>query len=272
MTRGSKSGQAQSHCSKKAMANFQDSDNERWHNRFLQQSQWTESVRIFLVEHLQLQKSKNILEIGCGTGVITADMASRLNASLHGLDLNFDFLRKAANVAFAPFFCCGNAYSLPYPDQIFDVCFCHFLLLWLSDPIAALIEMARVVKKGGWIIIMAEPDYGHRIDYPPVLEALGKQQEESLKTQGANPSIGRSIAHLLNKIGLQQIKYGLMGGQWGIPLPYEQLQSEWQTLRSDLKGTAIESRIDELIEVDRNAWEEGYRVLYVPTFYAWGKV
>jgi len=254
------------------MINFEHPETERWHNRFLQQSHWTEALRSFLVEQLHLRETQNILEIGCGTGVITVDLASRLNARVRGLDINFGFLRKAAVVSSIPEYCCGDAYRLPYPNQIFDACFCHFLLLWLSNPLAALIEMSRVVKKGGWVIIMAEPDYDRRIDYPTMLAALGKQQEESLKTQGANPNIGRSIANLLYKAGIQQIRHGLMGGEWGYQPDHKQLESEWQTLRADLQGTGIESQINELLEIDRKAWLEGYRVLFVPTFYAWGKV
>ena len=78
----------------------------------------------------------------------------------------------------------------------FDICLCHFLLLWIANPLAALKEMRRIVKPGGWVLALAEPDYGSRIDFPPELEALGQAQSKALQSQCADVSVGRKLRGL----------------------------------------------------------------------------
>jgi ubiquinone/menaquinone biosynthesis C-methylase UbiE len=51
----------------------------------------------------------------------------------------------------------GTAYSLPFPDESFDVVTCQTLLIHLRSPEKALLEMKRVVRKGG-IVICVEPN------------------------------------------------------------------------------------------------------------------
>jgi len=75
--------------------------------------------------------------------------------------------------------------------------------------------MRRVVKPGGWVVALAEPDYGGRIDYPDQLSALGWKQASALSAQGADTNAGRKLAGWLAETGLKGIQTGLLGGQWG---------------------------------------------------------
>jgi hypothetical protein len=72
------------------------------------------------------------------------------------------------------------------------------------------------------------------------------------------------------------IEVGVVGAQWtGVP-SQEEIISEWEIIISDLgylKNTSEVMRTSEEIrKMDENAWENGVRVLYVPTFYARGTV
>jgi hypothetical protein len=132
--------------------------------------------------------------------------------------------------------------------------------------------MARVTAPGGAVFVLAEPDYGGRIDYPLELEQLGIWQHEALKNQGAEPYLGRQLASILNKAGLQNIEVGVLGGQWkGKPEKHE-WESEWMVLLSDLQNYVPLERLEQLQKIDANAWKRGERILYVPTFYGWGRV
>lgn len=248
------------------------SEVESWHERFQEQARWTETVRGYIVEQLKLDQASNILEVGCGTGAVTSAMEDRLNARIHGLDINLLFLFKASQSHRSVKYIGANAYTIPYRRGAFDACYCHYLLLWLDDPLAALREMQRVVRKGGWVILMAEPDYEKRIDYPPPLVNLGQEQADSLARQGANPNIGRSIAHLMVQTGYQNVVSGLMGGQWSAQPDLTQTDSEWDTLIDDLGGSQSDDQFMAMRKIDMQAWQAGYRILFVPTFYAWGQV
>jgi hypothetical protein len=64
----------------------------------------------------------------------------------------------------------------------------------------------------------------------------------------------------------------VLGGEWGELTDLETKSSEQQTLISDLGCMMDRTEIDTLLQQDSEAWENGHRILYVPTFYAIGKV
>ncbi|MCE5206744.1 MAG: class I SAM-dependent methyltransferase [Chloroflexi bacterium] len=243
-----------------------------WHARFLQQAGWTRQVRDYLAVELGLANDARILEVGCGTGVITAELGKYGPTQVCGLDISPAFLRKATDCDKQTFFTCADAFRLPYRKRVFTHCVCHFLLLWLAQPLPALKEMIRVTQSGGSIILFAEPDYSARIDYPESLKKLGVLQAQSLASQGADPNIGRSLAHLLVQAGCVDVHSGLMGGQWGSQTGSGFIRSEQDILRADLSGRIPDDELERLLSFDRQAWKDGIRILYVPTFYAWGRV
>src|SRR5665648_121045 len=134
-----------------------------WHARFTQQAGWTSPLRSHLYQRAGLQNASLVLEVGCGTGAILSDLPTITDASIHGLDLEYTRLQEAGMHVPSASFVNGNALALPYPARLFDVCFCHFLLLWVGDPVQVLREMHRVTRTEGAILVMAEPDYSQRM-------------------------------------------------------------------------------------------------------------
>lgn len=252
---------------------------ENWHRRYLQQAQWTAGIRQYIYDALRLEPTSRILEIGCGTGAITQDLQRRffqpgqkLASTIHGLDIDWQALQFARRQDADTLFVCGDALRLPYASRIFDFTLCHFVLLWLRDPETALGEMARVTRPGGFIAALAEPDYGGRIDHPPALSELGQMQAAALTAQGADPQMGRKLAGLFARAGLKNIHTGLPGGEWSAPPAPEAWNSEWDTLEKDLGHLLSKGQLEILRQIDANAWQRGERVLFVPTFYAYGQV
>ncbi len=219
-----------------------------------------------------MERARRVLEVGCGTGAILLDMEQAVPLGLYGVDINLPGLRQAQKHVPLAQLITGNALRLPYASASFDITFCHFLLLWVKDPQTALAEMRRVTRPGGYVVALAEPDYGGRIDYPEALVPLGRLQARSLANQGADPLLGRKLSGLLNDAGLESVQVGLIGGFWNCPPTPEALELEWDVLTSDLDGTIPTNLIPALREIDHKAWEQGSRILYVPTFYGWGQV
>ena len=247
-----------------------------WHRRFTLQSRWTLATRKYLYDRPGVAKSKKMLDVGCGTGAITQELTQRAGSSITGLDINQEFLEIADSENPSANFLLADAHQMPIESSIFDICLCHFLLLWVETPIKVVNEMKRVTKPGGAILVLAEPDFGGRIDFPYDLSILNEWQTESLINQGANPTIGRELKSILNQSGLMDIEVGVVGAQWtGVPTQ-EEIISEWEIILSDLgylENTSEVMRTSEDIrKIDDDAWASGDRVLYVPTFYAWGKV
>ena len=242
-----------------------------WHQRYSRQAAWTRSLRKFLFNRIDVDISGRILEVGCGTGAVLMD-ACDASSMIHGLDIDRDYLSLCKINAPSASLVQGDAYKLPYDTDSFGAVYCHFLLLWLSHPLSALIEMKRVAWPGGYVVAMAEPDYGGRIDHPADLALLGQWQAEALMRQGANPQMGRHLSGIFHQAGLENIQTGILGGEWqGMP-PIEERESEWETLKADLAGAVPVNQLSQYKESEAKAWQEGSRVLYVPTFYAIGCV
>jgi SAM-dependent methyltransferase len=243
---------------------------EDWHQRFSHQAHWTEQVRAFLFNRADLKPGSAVIEIGCGTGAVLSRLPEQ--AKRFGLDIDMAYLRHAAAGVPPAALTCGDAHSLPFPDGAFDAACCHFLLLWVADPLEAIKEMSRICKPGGAVLVLAEPDYGGRIDHPEALQSLGQAQTNSLRAQGADPFMGRQVAGLMAAAGLVNLQIGIIGSQWEPPLSPHHQNSEWETLAHDLADQLPENQFNDYREVDRVAWEDGSRVLYVPTFYAYGEI
>jgi ubiquinone/menaquinone biosynthesis C-methylase UbiE len=247
-----------------------------WHNRFSQQAGWTRQARQYLFSRLGLKSGSRVLEAGCGTGAVLGELAQSGASSWHGLDIRLDYLQLAQQYVPTAQLSAGDAHHLPYAKASFEAACCHFLLLWVRDPLGVVAELSRVTRPGGAVLLLAEPDYGGRIDYPYELAIVGEWQSQALARAGANPQIGRRMSALLSRAGLVEIESGVLGGQWSQAPAEEDWQMEWQVLRADLEQLPSvlpgrEADIAALQEIDRRAWQRNERVLYVPTFYAWGR-
>ena len=242
-----------------------------WHTWFSIQAGWTQPVRTWLYQQAGLTTARAILEIGCGTGVITGELARSGSARVVGLDLNTRMLTFARQRGDDVSYVQADAHTLPFPDASFDVIVCHYLLLWLTDPARGVREMARVVRPAGRVLACAEPDYGGRIDHPSEMVPLGRLQAESLRRQGADPELGRRLGELFVAAGLRAT-VGVMAGHWDLPAsPDDGFEAEWTMREHDLAGLLSLDELRQLRIADRQALMEGRRILFVPTFYALGR-
>jgi ubiquinone/menaquinone biosynthesis C-methylase UbiE len=246
-----------------------------WHARYNQQAQWTAQLRSYLYKKAGLDDAGRLLEIGCGTGAVLADFPVR--AGVFGMDLSLPALRQAFIHAPGASLCGADASHLPFANGAFDMLMGHFVLLWVSDPLQVVKEMRRVTRAGGAVLALAEPDYGGRIDFPEELAEAGRWQAESLRRQGADPLLGRKLAGIFTRAGLRNVQTGVLAGEWknapgGSLTDNAQSNLEWDVMAADLAGKVAADDIQRLRRVDELARQRGERVLFVPTFYAWGVV
>ena len=240
-----------------------------WHTRYAQQANWTRGLRSYIFEKAGLENTRCVLEVGCGTGAILSGVSKR--PTLHGLDIDPVALMECHVNAPDAFLIQGNALQLPYPDESFDIVYSHFLLLWVHQPLQALLEMKRVTRSGGYVIAFAEPDYVNRVDQPDELIALGKWQTEALKRQGANPALGSQLAGLFFEAGIHIVETGTIQSQGNEPSA-DEWEIEWDVIESDLAGWVPDADIQNMKRLDKKAREQKVRVLHVPTHFAWGRV
>ncbi|MBI4168451.1 MAG: methyltransferase domain-containing protein [Acidobacteria bacterium] len=107
-----------------------------------------------LARRLSVQEGMRVLEVACGTGIVTRHLRDRLPAGARfvATDLNHPMIdyarRKLAGkrgVEWQP----ADACVLPFPDGSFDALVCQFGLMFVPDKKAALKETRRVLVGGG---------------------------------------------------------------------------------------------------------------------------
>ncbi|MCS7304659.1 MAG: class I SAM-dependent methyltransferase [Thermoguttaceae bacterium] len=170
------------------------------------QAEWLAPFRAGLLRRAAIAQRKSVLDLGCGPGLITAELLRRSGGRVVGLDRNFQALRQLASryraeASFQPAQpICADACRLPFADRSFDLVFCQWVLLWLPlEP--TLSEIRRVLAPGGMLVAL-EPDYGGMIEYPSEI-ASAPLWQAALRRAGADPEVARKIPPLLAKLDFQ---------------------------------------------------------------------
>lgn len=241
---------------------------EQQHQRYVQQAAWTKPLRDYLFAKLDWESSWRVLDVGCGTGSLAPHLLAQSSAKVVGVDIHFPSLRFFKTNHKEVQLVQADGMRLPFADLSFQLCLCHYLLLWAVDPLQVLCEMYRVTAWDGYVFILAEPDYGGRIDYPPPLAEIGQLQSQALQLQGADVFIGRKVRGLLHRAGFSLIESGVLGGQWASQSMNEEFDLEWDVLQHDVLDLLSPADLNKLKELAIQAEKNEERVLFVPTFYA----
>jgi len=159
-----------------------------------------------------LAPGMSLLDVGCGPGTITVDLAPRVAPGpVVGVDRAAEVLaeadalladRPATNVTFEP----GDISGLAFADGTFDVVHAHQVLQHLADPVAALVEMGRVCRPGG-IVAARDGDYGGMTWYPadPVLDRWLVMYRAVARSNGGEPDAGRHLLAWARQAGIGEV-------------------------------------------------------------------
>jgi len=211
--------------------NLNPQDLGGWHERYVRQAEWTRPLRYHLYRKLEAARCESILEIGCGTGVIACELADRTDSNVFGLD------RDTAALAFArmqasnkgPIWITGQAEKLPFGDESLDMIVTHYLWLWAGRPDVVCNECRRVLKKGGKLAALAEPDYSARQDSPVSQPSVKEFLMNDLVKKEADPAMGKKLERIFTKAGFKTIA-GSVGDKITFDQNPELFRQEWELL------------------------------------------
>ncbi|MFB6932239.1 methyltransferase domain-containing protein [Streptomyces sp. HUAS 31] len=159
-----------------------------------------------------LKPHMRILDVGCGPGTITADLAALVpDGQVTGVDRAPGILEQARataagrgvpNVDFAV----ADVHALDFPDETFCVVHAHQVLQHVGDPVGALREMARVTRPGG-LIAVRDSDYGAMSWYPPSrgMDDWLDLYRRVARANGGEPDAGRRLKSWALQAGLTDV-------------------------------------------------------------------
>lgn len=175
----------------------------------------------YLIRHLDIHPGMTVVDVGCGTGVYTRLMASRLQGEGRaiGVDLRPDLIERARQLATQEGwgalieFHAGNAQELSLAEACADVVFCNSLLWLLPEPVRALREMRRVLRPGGRALA-AEPEGGLVHSYDPARPRLSELElrfqecfvRGARQLDGHDYEIGRRLPWMFLQAGLVRVR------------------------------------------------------------------
>jgi ubiquinone/menaquinone biosynthesis C-methylase UbiE len=206
------------------------------HEAVLRSHRWrtVENSAAYLIP--LLVPGTSILDIGCGPGTITLDLADRVApATVLGIDVAPAAIEAAraererqgtTNVEFR----IADLYALDIDDDTFDIVHAHQVLQHLADPVGALREMRRVCRPGG-VVAARDSDYEAMTWYPavPAMSAWLRMYDVVARANDGEPNAGRFLLAWAHAAGFTDVQSG--ASTWCYATSED--RSWWGELRAD---------------------------------------
>jgi ubiquinone/menaquinone biosynthesis C-methylase UbiE len=198
---------------------------------------------IKVADEASIQPGQRVLDVACGTGVLTREVANRIGSSgsVVGLDMNQGMLAVARKKSPDIEWCHDAAEAIPFSDKAFDRVISQFGLMFFSERVSALQEMLRVLKNGGHLTIAVWDSLENATGYRAVVDLLqrlfGEQAAEALRSPY---SLGntKDLKNLFDRAGISNFEIKTLPGKANFP----SIES-W--MFTDVKGWTLADLIDE---------------------------
>ena len=117
---------------------------------------YSDDMRRCVVDMAEVKNGDFVLEVGCGTGFTTYEIANRVGEeNIVAVDLTPEQMMKAVERYPSASFFRGDAENLPFRDSTFDASISAGSIEYWPNPVRGIAEMARVTKEGGRVVILA---------------------------------------------------------------------------------------------------------------------
>jgi SAM-dependent methyltransferase len=217
----------------------------------------------YLLPHLR--SGMSLLDVGCGPGTITADLAESVSpGEVTAIEPVSDALadaqsfaagRNLTNIRFE----IADVHALPYADDTFDVVHAHQVLQHVHDPVGALREMRRVSRG---IVAARDSDYEAMTWYPEsadLNEWLSLYRRTS-RHNGGEPDAGRRLLSWARAAGFAEVVPTASVWCYATPAEREWWGGMWadRILQSAIAGQAVSYGYATYADLERisAAWRE----------------
>jgi SAM-dependent methyltransferase len=154
-----------------------------------------------------LPSDGRVLDVGCGSGVLTEELARRVGADhVSGVDPSPLLAACAERVPGAELKQ-GWAEALPWPDDSFEAAIAQLVVHFMEDPAAGVGEMARVTRPGG-VVAGCSWDFSGGMEMLRVYWETARELDQDLA--GEYRSFGKleELDALWHELGLEEVEAG----------------------------------------------------------------
>jgi SAM-dependent methyltransferase len=164
-----------------------------------------------LFDRVGIEEGKTCLDVGCGGGDVTLDLAGLIGpkGKVVGSDIDETKLELARREAEEKGF--GNVEyrlsNIVQSEAEFDVVYARFLLTHLSDPAGALAKIRRAARPGG-VVIIEDIDLSGFFCHPysAGFQRLVEFYTQAARRRGGDPNIGLRLPGLFLDAGFEQVQ------------------------------------------------------------------
>ncbi|MGW8884979.1 methyltransferase domain-containing protein [Streptomyces sp. NPDC055749] len=216
------------------------------HESVLRSHRWRTAVNSAGYLIGELRPGMAVLDVGCGPGTITADLAALVAPGrVTAVDITDDILGQAAEVAAERGlenveFATADVHALDFPDDSFDVVHAHQVLQHVGDPVRALSEMRRVCRPGG-VVAARDSDYAAMTWFPEVagLPEWLELYRRVARANGGEPDAGRRLLSWARQAGFTDITPTAAAWCFGTP----ESRAWWSGLWADRTTASVYAKL-----------------------------
>jgi ubiquinone/menaquinone biosynthesis C-methylase UbiE len=227
------------------------------YERFM--GRWSRRLAPLFLSWLGYPAEKKWLDVGCGTGALSAAVLDHCSPLfVAGLEPSKGFLKAAKeNLAERVGLYQGSSTQIPLAASTVDVVVSGLVLNFITDPHAALVEMARVTNRGGTIGSYVW-DYAEKMEFLRLFwDAAAEQNpgekglDEGIRFPLCNPE---ALKKLFASAGLKEIEVKSIN----IETPFVSFDDYWQPFLGG-QGSAP-SYVAALDDAEKDSLREGLRL------------
>lgn len=195
-----------------------------FYDRFM--GRFSQPLATVFAERSGVTAGQRALDVGCGPGALTGVLIERLGLyQVEAIDPSPQFVEALAQRFPGVQVRAGTAEDLPYADERFDVALAQLVVHFMTDPVAGLMQMARVTRPGGTVAAAVwDLTPGARGPVAAFQAAVAETEPEEVASQRRPGGARGELGDLFRSAGLREVRESVLT----VEVPMASFEDWWE--------------------------------------------